>query len=44
MNIELTHVTLRELSEGYQDNNEAGVVGYDGKLDNRPPYSKGICI
>ena len=40
MNIELTHVTLRELSEGYQDNNEAGVVGYDGKLDIRPPFQR----
>ena len=42
MNIELKEITVRELSEGYQDNDENGVVGYSGKLDIRPPLSKRI--
>ena len=37
MNIELTEITVRELTNGYVDNEEGGVVGYDGKLDIRPP-------
>jgi hypothetical protein len=40
MNIELKEIKVRELTEGYQDNDEAGVVGYDGKLDIRPPYQR----
>jgi hypothetical protein len=40
MNIELRKITVKELSEGYQDNAEAGVVAYDGKLDIRPPYQR----
>jgi len=40
MNIELKEITIRELSEGFEDNNENGVVGFDGKLDIRPPYQR----
>lgn len=40
MKIELRNVTVRELAEGYEDNDEAGVVGYSGKLDIRPPYQR----
>ena len=40
MNIELKEITVRQLSEGYQDNEEAGVIGYGGKLDIRPPYQR----
>ena len=40
MDIELKEITVRELTEGYQDNNEDGVVGFDGKLDIRPPYQR----
>lgn len=40
MNIELKEITVRELVEGYEDNEEAGVVGYGGKLDIRPPYQR----
>jgi len=40
MNIELREITVEELSEGYLDNAEAGVVGYGGKLDIRPPYQR----
>jgi len=38
--IELLEVTVGELAEGYQDDQEDGVVGYDGKLDIRPPYQR----
>lgn len=40
MNIELKEITVKELTNGYQDNDEAGVVGYGGKLDIRPPYQR----
>lgn len=40
MKIELKEITVRELTEGYQDHNEAGVTGYGGKLDIRPPYQR----
>jgi len=40
MKIELKEMTVRDLTEGYQDNDEAGVVGYSGKLDIRPKYQR----
>jgi len=40
MNIELKEITVRELTGGYEDNDEGGVVGYGGKLDIRPPYQR----
>ncbi len=40
MNIELKEITIRELTNGYVDNEENGVVGYGGKLDIRPPYQR----
>jgi len=40
MKIELNKITIRELSEGYKDNAEGGVVGFGGKLDIRPPYQR----
>ena len=40
MNIELKEITIRQLTNGFEDNEEAGVVGYDGKLDIRPPYQR----
>ena len=40
MKIELKNITVRELAEGYEDNEEAGVVGYGGRLDIRPPYQR----
>lgn len=40
MNIELKEITVRELTKGYIDNADEGVVGYDGKLDIRPPYQR----
>lgn len=40
MEIERVEVTVRELTDGYEDNDEAGVVGLSGKLDIRPPYQR----
>ena len=40
MKIELHEITVEELTAGYQDNAEGGVVGYGGKLDIRPPYQR----
>lgn len=40
MNIELKEITIKELANGYEDNQEGGVVGYGGKLDIRPPYQR----
>ena len=40
MKIELHEITVRELTEGYEDKAEDGVVGYGGKLDIRPPYQR----
>lgn len=40
MKIELREITVRELTAGYADNDEGGVVGYGGKLDIRPPFQR----
>ena len=40
MDIELKKISVRELTKGYEDNNENGIVGFDGKLDIRPPYQR----
>lgn len=40
MNIELKEISVRELTEEYEDNAEKGVFGYSGKLDIRPPYQR----
>ncbi len=40
MKIELKEIAVRELTSGYEDNNENGVVGYGGRLDIRPPYQR----
>lgn len=40
MDIELKNITVRELIDSYQDNQEAGVVGFGGKLNIRPPYQR----
>lgn len=40
MKIELKEISIRELTDGYLDNDEGGVVGYGGKLDIRPPYQR----
>lgn len=40
MRIELKEITVRKLADGYEDKAEAGVVGYGGNLDIRPPYQR----
>lgn len=40
MKIELKEITVRELANGYEDNEDGGVVGYGGLLDIRPPYQR----
>ena len=40
MKIELKEITVRELTNCFEDKNEDGVVGYSGKLDIRPPYQR----
>ncbi len=40
MDIELKNITVRELVEEYQDNQEAGVVGFGGRLNIRPPFQR----
>jgi Protein of unknown function DUF262/HNH endonuclease len=40
MKIELKEITVKELTNGFQDNEENGVVGFGEKLDIRPPYQR----
>ncbi len=40
MKIELHELTVREVAEGYVDNDEEGVIGYNGKLNIRPKYQR----
>ncbi|EMY3555050.1 GmrSD restriction endonuclease domain-containing protein [Flavobacterium psychrophilum] len=40
MKIELKEITVKELTNGFQDNEENGVIGFGGKLDIRPPYQR----
>ena len=41
MNIELKKITVKELTEGYLEDNETGsVIGYSGKLNIRPKYQR----
>jgi len=40
MEIKLHTITVREVSENYVDNDEEGVVGYNGKLNIRPKYQR----
>ncbi len=42
MKIEFREITVRDLAADYIDNKEAGVVGYGGQLDIRPPYHQGL--
>jgi hypothetical protein len=40
LKIALKEITIRELVEGFEDNNEGGVKGYSGRLNIRPPYQR----
>lgn len=40
MEIKLHEITIREITEGYVDNQENGVAGYKGLLNIRPKYQR----
>jgi hypothetical protein len=40
MKIELKYITIQELTNGYKDSQDAGVIAYGGKLDVRPPFQR----
>ena len=40
MTIKQISVTVREITQGYVNNEEQGVRGYNGLLDIRPPYQR----
>ena len=40
MKIELKEITIREVANGYLNDNEEGVVGFGGKLNIRPKYQR----
>jgi len=40
MKIDLHELTIRDVAENYIDNDEEGVVGYNGKLNIRPKYQR----
>lgn len=40
MEIKLTEISIKDLYEGYENNEELGVKAYGGKLDVRPPYQR----
>jgi len=40
MKIELKKITIRDIAKGYINNDEEGVMAYDGKLNVRPAYQR----
>ena len=44
MKIQLKEISIRELTQDYQDNDEQGVFGFSGCLNIRPPYQREICL
>ena len=40
MKIELHEISIKEIADGYLDQDELGVVGYHGKLNIRPKYQR----
>ena len=40
MRITLHEIAVRDVFDGYCDNDEDGVQGYGGKLDIRPKYQR----
>lgn len=40
MKIELKEIAIKDVANGYLNDNEEGVVGYDGKLNIRPKYQR----
>ena len=40
MKIEMKEIPVRELTEGYKDSADAGIVGYGGRLNIRPAFQR----
>lgn len=40
MKIQLNEITIKEVADGYKNNDEEGVVGYAGKLNIRPKFQR----
>jgi hypothetical protein len=40
MEIELKEISIKDVFEGYKNDEEEGVVGYKGKLNIRPKYQR----
>ena len=40
MKIKLHEITIKDIAAGYTDRGEDGVLGYNGKLNIRPPYQR----
>jgi len=40
MKIELKEIPIRELTEGYKDSADAGVIGFGGRLNIRPAFQR----
>ena len=40
MDIKLREITIREVTDGYVDSAENGVIGYRGKLNIRPAFQR----
>lgn len=40
MKIQLKEISIKDVYEGYMDNEENGVLGYGGKLNIRPPFQR----
>jgi hypothetical protein len=40
MKFELHEITIREVVENYVDNEEEGIIGYNGRLNIRPAYQR----
>ena len=40
MDIELKQISIKEVTEGYLNDDEEGVIGYSGKLNIRPKYQR----
>ncbi len=40
MKIKLHEISIREITTGYSNDEEEGVVGYGGKLNIRPKYQR----
>jgi hypothetical protein len=40
MNIELKEISIKDVVDGYVNNDEEGVIGYSGNLNIRPKYQR----